>query len=64
MSANLTVPQVRRVLAQLLHNRLQQDNLDHLCHVENKITRRKESARFYHWKTLNRLPPKRIAMRR
>jgi hypothetical protein len=48
---------VRQIIGQLLHERLQSNTLAHLCAHATRLNRRKASARFYHWKKRNRLPP-------
>jgi hypothetical protein len=48
---------VRYIIGQLLHEELQTNTLAHLCAQATRLNRRKQAARFYHWKTHNRLPP-------
>ena len=53
----LSVPEVRIILGRLLHEKLQNNNLDDLCCHASRLNRRKQQARFYHWKKRKRLPP-------
>jgi hypothetical protein len=48
---------VRQIIGQLLHEELQTNTLVHLCERATRLNRRKQAARFYHWKKLKRLPP-------
>lgn len=60
----LTVPQVRQMIARTLQHEW---NLLHPKAVANSVTRqlqRIEDARFYHYKTHNRIPPLRSEQRR
>lgn len=57
MAPCLSVPQLRWLIGQLLHEELQTNSLDHLCDHATRINRRKQAARFYKWKKRNRLAP-------
>jgi hypothetical protein len=48
---------VRQIIGQLLHEELQSNTLAHLCAQATRLNRRKQAARFYHWKKRNRLAP-------
>jgi hypothetical protein len=48
---------VRQIVGQLLHEELQTNTLVHLCRNATRLNRRKQAARFYHWKHRKRLPP-------
>jgi hypothetical protein len=41
----------------LLHEELQANTLQHLCACATRLNRRKQTARFYHWKKHKHLPP-------
>ena len=57
MSPCLSVQEVRYIVGQLLHEELQTNTLTHLCDRATRLNRRKQAARFYHWKKHKRLPP-------
>jgi hypothetical protein len=48
---------VRQIIGQLLHEELQSNTLAHLCAQATRLNRRKQAARFYHWKQRKRLAP-------
>jgi len=48
---------VRYIIGQLLHEKLQPKTLAHLCDRATRLNRRKQAARFYHWKKRKRLAP-------
>ena len=48
---------MRYIIGQLLHEELQTNTLAHLCDRATRLNRRKQGARFYHWKKRKRLPP-------
>jgi len=54
----LSVPEVRWIIGQLLHEELQSNTVKELCRRATRLNRRKEQARFYYWKTRNRLAPR------
>jgi len=53
----LSVQELRFIIGQLLHEELQSNTLAHLCDQATRLNRRKQAARFYHWKKRKRLPP-------
>ncbi len=55
------MPQVRKLIAGVLQRRLGSDTQEALNRTATRRTRRIELARFYHWKKLNRLAPRRIS---
>ena len=57
MSPCLSLQEVRYIVGQLLHEELQTNTLTHLCDQATRLNRRKQAARFYHWKNHKRLPP-------
>jgi len=59
----LTVPLVRMLIAALLQQRLGSGSVEHIWQTAQRRLRRVEEARFYHWKHLNRLAPKRVTQR-
>jgi SRSO17 transposase len=60
----ITVPQVRTILASLLHRKLNCNHPDFICRHTTRRLQRNETARFYHWKQRKRLAPRRINQRR
>jgi hypothetical protein len=56
----ITVPQVRVMLAALLHRKLQCDHPEFICRQATRRLQRNELAKFYHWKNHKRLAPIRI----
>jgi DDE superfamily endonuclease len=56
----LTVRQVRRAIAQVLHRVVGCDRPARVRRTMERWLRRNEEARFYHWKRRNRLPPRRL----
>lgn len=59
----LTMPLVRVLLAGLLQERLGSGSVEHIWQTAQRRLHRVEEARFYHWKHLNRLAPKRVTQR-
>ncbi len=57
MAPCLSLPETRQIIGQLLHEELQTNTLQHLCDHATRLNRRKQAARFYHWKKCKRLPP-------
>jgi len=53
VSPCLSVQEVRYIVGQLLHEELQTNTLTHLCDRATRLNRRKQAARFYHWKNTN-----------
>jgi SRSO17 transposase len=56
----LTVRQVRRAIGQVLHRVAGYDRPARVRRTMERWLRRNEEARFYHWKSRNRLPPRRL----
>jgi len=60
----ITVPQVRQILALLLHRRLGCDHPDTICRNVTRRLQRNEQARFYHYKARNSLAPTKLRQRK
>jgi hypothetical protein len=60
----ITVPQVRILLAALLHSKLNCNHPEFISRQTTRRLQRNETARFYHWKKRKLLAPKRIHQRR
>jgi DNA gyrase inhibitor GyrI len=58
------VQELRWIIGQLLHEELQSNTVAHLCERATRLNRRKEHARFFHWKKRNRLAPRKKQLQR
>jgi hypothetical protein len=59
----MTVPQIQEAIAALLHRALYCDEPERLRRNMTRRLERNELARFYYWKSRNRLAPLRIQHR-
>jgi hypothetical protein len=59
----LTVPQVQKMIGQLLNGMLKCDCRERILRRANRRLRRNEEARLYHWHRRKRLPPRRFERR-
>jgi len=59
-AACLSVGQLRWLIGQLLEEQLRRQTQEYICRQIRGVNRRKQAARFYHWKKRNRLPPLKI----
>jgi SRSO17 transposase len=59
----LTVPQTRVLIAGILDRALGTYRAGHKRRTVQRRLRRNEEARLYHWRSLNRLPPRRLELR-
>jgi SRSO17 transposase len=59
----LTVPQLQKLMAGVLQRRLGTMGAEYMSRMASRRLRRSEEARFYRWKSLNRLAPLRVGQR-
>jgi hypothetical protein len=59
----MTVPQLRMMIGLLLLRNLHGLNHDVICRTATRRLQRNEAARLYHYKSLQKLAPKRLVQR-
>jgi hypothetical protein len=57
------MPQVRVLIAGLMQHLLQSEAPEHRRRTAQRRLQRNETARLYHWRSRNRLPPRRFEQR-
>jgi len=60
----LTVPRIRTIIASLLHHALDCGSPAYIERHNTRVMQRNESAYAYHWKSRNRLAPRRFKQRK